>query len=375
MRRVKVLKIFFIVILFISFIIYANFSLIKTFFVATLTFNIPILTIFLLALLVIYKSAIRLTMLAGTFGILAYKKGKALEFYLDGITKVMPATIAHMFNRRAKKGVIYFSEQEAKDVNEWLDNQFFKEKSYTAFFVGSSLTLGLLGTFAGLLIAIDEMGRIILSFGGDNIDLAEIMTGFSRPLGGMAIGFSSSLFGVSSAIILNLMQYILTKSQNSFLEDVQEWMKEKIIDSQAIDIIEDTGEYKTLLKANTNQNIDSNIMSSAGFIDVFVDTISGFTEKIENSNQISQEVFMKIADKLEQNINKSDNESVLLKNLIEVMKESNLNQYSSSKLIEESLQEISMVILSQHKTIKKSLELQEENNKLLTNLINNLENK
>ena len=103
--------------------------------------------------------------------------------------------------------------------------------------------------------------------------------------------------------------------------------------------------------------------------------ISGFTEKIENSNQISQEVFMKIAEKLEQNINKSDNESVLLKNLIEVMKESNLNQYSSSKLIEESLQEISMVILSQHKTIKKSLELQEENNKLLTNLINNLENK
>ena len=170
------------------------------------------------------------------------------------------------------------------------------------------------------------------------------------------------MFGVSSAIILNLMQYILTKSQNSFLEDVQEWMKEKIIDSQAIDIIEDTGDYKTLLKANTNQNIDSNIMSSAGFIDVFVDTISGFTEKIENSNQISQEVFMKIADKLEQNINKSDNESVLLKNLIEVMKESNLNQYSSSKLIEESLQEISMVILSQHKTIKKSLELQEENN-------------
>ena len=215
----------------------------------------------------------------------------------------------------------------------------------------------------------------LLSFGGDNIDLAEIMTGFSGPLGGMAIGFSSSLFGVSSAIILNLMQYILTKSQNSFLEDVQEWMKEKIIDSQAIDIIEDTGEYKTLLKSNTNQNIDSNIMSSAGFIDVFVDTISGFTEKIENSNQISQEVFMKIADKLEQNINKSDNESVLLKNLIEVMKESNLNQYSSSKLIEESLQEISMVILSQHKTIKKSLELQEENNKLLTNLINNLENK
>ncbi len=374
MRRVKVLKIFFVVLLFISFILYANFSLIKTFFVATLTFNIPILTIFLLALLVIYQSAIKLTMLAGTFGILAYKQGAALEFYLQGITKIMPATIAHMFNRRAKKGVIYFSEQEAKDVNEWLDSQFFKEKGYTAFFVGTSLTLGLMGTFAGLLIAIDEMGKIILSFGGDNVDLGEIMTGFSGPLGGMAIGFASSLFGVASAIILNLMQYILTKSQSSFLEDVQDWMKGRIIESQAIDTIEETGDIKGLARISSGGG-DNNMMSSAGFIDIFVDTIGDFTEKMEHSNQISQEMFMKIADKLEQTVNKTDNESILLKNLIEVMKESNVNQYSSSKLIEESLQEISTVILSEHKTIKKSLLLQEENNKLLVQLISKLESK
>ncbi len=374
MRRVKVLKIFFVVLLFISFILYANFSLIKTFFVATLTFNIPILTIFLLALLVIYQSAIKLTMLAGTFGILAYKQGAALEFYLQGITKIMPATIAHMFNRRAKKGVIYFSEQEAKDVNEWLDSQFFKEKGYTAFFVGTSLTLGLMGTFAGLLIAIDEMGKIILSFGGDNVDLGEIMTGFSGPLGGMAIGFASSLFGVASAIILNLMQYILTKSQSSFLEDVQDWMKGRIIESQAIDTIEETGDIKGLTRISSGGG-DNNMMSSAGFIDIFVDTIGDFTEKMEHSNQISQEMFMKIADKLEQTVNKTDNEAILLKNLIEVMKESNVNQYSSSKLIEESLQEISTVILSEHKTIKKSLLLQEENNKLLVQLINKLESK
>ena len=374
MRRVKVLKIFFVVLLFISFILYANFSLIKTFFIATLTFNIPILTIFLLALLVIYQSAIKLTMLAGTFGILAYKHGADLEFYLKGITKIMPATIAHMFNRRAKKGVIYFSEQEAKDVKEWLESQFFKEKGYTAFFVGSSLTLGLMGTFAGLLIAIDEMGRIILSFGGDNVDLGEIMTGFSGPLGGMAIGFASSLFGVASAIILNLMQYILTKSQTSFLEDVQDWMRGRIIESQAIDTIEETGDIKGLARISSGSG-DNNMMSSAGFMDIFVDTIGDFTEKMEHSNQISQEMFMKIADKLEQTANKADNESILLKNLIEVMKESNVNQYSSSKLIEESLQEISTVILSEHKTIKKSLLLQEENNKLLLELINKLESK
>ena len=372
MRRVKILKIFFVVILFVVFILFANFSLIQIFFMATLTFNIPIFTIFLLALMVIYQSAIKLTMFAGTFGILAYKQGKALEFYLEGITSIMPATIAHMFKRRAKKGVIYFSEQEAKEITEWLDNQFFKEKGYTAFFVGTSLTLGLLGTFAGLLVSIDEMGKIILSFGGDNIDMGEIMTGFSGPLGGMAIGFASSLFGVASAIILNLMQYILTRSQASFLEDVQDWMKGRIIESQAIDTMEETGDIKGLTRVGSSGNGD-NMMSSAGFIDIFVDSLGDFTEKMERSNQISQDMFSKIADKLEQTVNKTDSESILLKNLIEVMKESNVNQYSSSKLIEESLQEISTVILSEHKTIKKSLVLQEENNKLLTQLINTLE--
>jgi hypothetical protein len=374
MRRIKILKIFFVVMLFIVFIGFANFSLIKTFFVATLTFNIPIFTIFLLALMVIYQSAVRLTMLAGTFGILAYKQGKALEFYLEGISNIMPATIAHMFKRRAKKGVIYFAEQEAREVNEWLENQFFKEKGYTAFFVGTSLTLGLLGTFAGLLVSIDEMGKIILSFGGDNIDMGEIMTGFSGPLGGMAIGFASSLFGVASAIILNLMQYILTRSQASFLEDVQDWMKGRIIESQAIDTMEETGDIRGLARVSSSGGGGSD-MSSAGFIDIFVDSLGDFTEKMERSNQISQDMFGKIAEKIEQTVNRTDNESILLKNLIEVMKESNVNQYSSSKLIEESLQEISTVILSEHKTIKKSLLVQEENNKLLVELINKLESK
>ena len=369
MRRVKILKVFFIVLLFIAFILYANFTLIKTFFIATLTFNIPIVTVFSLAVLVIYQSAIRLTMLAGTFGIIAYKKGPSLEFYLAGVTNIMPATIAHMFTRRAKKGVIFFSEQEAKDVTEWLENQFFKEKGYTAFFVGTSLTLGLLGTFAGLLVAIDQMGKIILSFGGDNIDMGEVMTAFSGPLGGMAIGFASSLFGVASAIILNLLQYILTKSQAAFLEDVQEWMKGRIVESQAIDTIEDMGPSKSVA-ISSNEG-----MASAGFLDIFVDTIGDFTEKMEHSNNISQDMFKKIADRLDQTVSNTDNESALLRNLIEVMKEYNVNQYSSYKLIEESLQEISTVILSEHKTIKKSLLLQEENNKLLVQLIETLEKK
>jgi hypothetical protein len=379
MRRIKILKIFFVVMLFIVFTVYANFSLIYTFFMSTLTFNIAISTMFLIGLLVVYQSAIRLTMLAGTFGILAFKTGKNLEFYLEGISGLMPATIAHMFHRRAKKGVLFFTQQEAKEVIEWLESQFFQQKGYTAFFVGTSLMLGLFGTFTGLLVAIDEMGGIILSFGGDNIDIGEIMTGFSGPLGGMAIGFASSLFGVASAIILNVLQYILTRNQSAFVDDVQDWMKGKIIESQSgtIDQVESIDDFSNI---KTTQIMDNSSPMSTGFIDIFVDTMGDFTDKMERSNQVSQDMFMKIADKLDHSIHKTDNESILLKNMIEIMKESNVNQYSNAKLIEESLQEISSVILSEHKTIKKSLQIQEDNNKLLLQLLeiltkNNLENK
>lgn len=369
MRRVKTLKLYFVVMLFVIFLIYSAFGKIKMFFLATLDFNIPIMSLFAIGLFVLYQGAIKLTMLAGTFGTLAYKKGKDLEFYLQGISGVMPATIAHMFNRRAKKGVLFFTHQESKEVVEWLESQFHQQKGYSAFFIGTLLTMGLLGTFSGLLVALDEMGSVILSFGGDNIDIADIMTGFSGPLGGMAIGFAASLFGVSSAIILNLMQYILTRNQDAFIDDVEDWMRGKILESQSsdtLDQIEGIGELKAKIHEGGGGGFNS------GFLDVFIDSMSDFTEKIEHSNRISENAITAISNKLEQSFNKTDNESILLKNLIEIMRESNVNQYSSSKLIEESLQEISTVILSEHKTIKKSLALQEENNKLLIELINNL---
>lgn len=373
MRRTKTLKLYFVVILFIVFLIYSAFAKIKMFFLATLDFNIPIMSLFTIGLFVLYQGAIKLTMLSGTFGILAYKKGKDLEYYLQGIGNVLPATIAHMFNRRAKKGVLFFTQHEAHEVIQWLESQFHHQKGYSSFFVGTLLTMGLLGTFSGLLVALDEMGRVILSFGGDNVDIADIMTGFSGPLGGMAIGFAASLFGVSSAITLNLMQYILTRNQDAFVNDVEEWMRGKLLETQTSDTLENVqAELGIQPSVSHHGGGGGGGELSSGFIDVFIESLANFTEKMERTNQLSEESFSRLAQRLEQSMNKSENETALLKNILEIMKEGNINQFSNAKMMEETLQEISTVILSQHKTIKKSLELQEENNKIMLELANKL---
>ncbi|PLY07437.1 MAG: hypothetical protein C0625_04475 [Arcobacter sp.] len=374
MRRIKILKIYFIFILFLVFLIFSNIDLITSFFMATLTFNIAILTMFAIGLLILYQSAIKLTMLSGTFGILAYKKGQALEFYLQGITGIFPATIAHMFNKRAKKGVLYFTQNEAKDVTAWLSEQFFNQKGYTSFFVGTSLMLGLFGTFTGLLVAIDEMGAIILSFGGDDIDIGEVMTSFSGPLGGMSIGFASSLFGVASAVILNVMQYILTRNQAAFMNDIEDWMKGKIIDSQTSDVFDEVHDSQIgITQSSSSSSAGTNMQG--GFLDVFVDTMGDFTDKLEKSNKSSEDIYNLITENLTNTNRSTEKESVLLESVVNNLRELNVNQFSNASMMEESLQEISNVILAEHRTVKKSLLLQEENNKLLIELVSSLNNR
>ncbi len=268
MKRLKIMKAYAVLWLFIYFLVYTNAEAMSTFFFATLTFNLAVLTILIIGIIVIMRSSISLVMLAGTFGILAYKKDN-LSFYLQGIEKIMPANIAHMFNSRAEKGVLLFTSEESRSVVEWIDEKFSHQNRYINYFIGTSLMIGLLGTFTGLLVSIDQMGKIILSLSGD-IDLGAVIASFSGPLGGMAIGFGSSLFGVVSAIILGLMGYILNKNQESLVEGVEDWLKGRIIDS---------GGATTGAPAVTGNGEDLPQHRNS-FMDVFIDNISSLTKEM-----------------------------------------------------------------------------------------------
>jgi len=367
MRRLKLLKIYSIFILFIIFLTLSNFTIISSYFMATITFNSAIATVFGIGVIVVMQSAIRLTMLAGTFGVLSYKKGAELEFYLQGIGKLMPATIANMFEKRAKKGVLYFTNDEAKDVAEWLSEQFFNTKGYVGFFVATSLMIGLFGTFAGLLKAIDDMGAIILTLGGD-INIAEVMSQFAGPLGGMAIGFSSSLFGVAAAIILNFLQYILSRQQAAFIDDVQDWLKGKLIESQSADVI---GKIN-----NSNEGIKSGGVDTSGagmgttaFLDIFVDKISELSASIHKANQSSELIFKQVAFGLEESNQSIKKQAALFEDISKKLQELNTSQFSGTESMIGSIDKVADAILSEHATLKKLLVAGEETHKSIQGLL------
>ena len=333
--------------LFIYFLVYTNLDAMATFFFATLTFNLAVLTILVIGIIVIMRSSITLVMLAGTFGILAYKK-ENLSFYLQGIEKIMPANIAHMFNSRAEKGVLLFTSEESRSVIEWIDEKFSNQNRYINYFIGTSLMIGLLGTFTGLLVSIDQMGKIILSLTGD-IDLGAVIGSFSGPLSGMAIGFGSSLFGVVSAIILGLMGYILNKNQESLIEGVEDWLKGRIIDSGGV-------APATVMTGNGEALPEQR----SSFLDVFIDNISALTKEMAKISVTNERLHTITIASVQQ----TRDEHEVNYELFEAMSKSLISIDSNSKehalRIQERLSGIESVILTSQassiEVLKESIE-------------------
>jgi hypothetical protein len=225
------------------------------------------------------------------------------------------------------------------------------------------------------------MGVIILSLAGD-INLAAVMSGFAGPLSGMAIGFGSSLFGVATAIILSIKMYILTRNQETFIEDIEDWMKGKIIDTQSSDVIEQFQQAVSGGQFNVAKNIASatqggggtaDLMSSSRFVDVLSEAMGGIKEEIKKSAQSNEVVYKMLSENLNATTKASGNEIAILESLVNAVKELNINQYSNSNMLDESIQGLSNIATNEHKTMKQLLDLQKQNQEMMQQFMINFD--
>lgn len=332
MRRLKLLKVYFVFWLFLSFIVYSNFEAAKTYFLATIQFNVVILALLSVGVIIVMRGALKLIMLMGTFATLAYKKGDSLKKYLVGIEKILPYSVATMLRNRANKGEMFISSQERTDILDIIEVNFANTKLYVTFFSSTALMIGLLGTFAGLLLAIDQMGGIVMSLSGD-INIAEVISSFAGPLGGMAVGFGSSLFGVITAIILGFQGYILERNQATFLEDVGDWLKAIVVDIGSSGI------------TSTGSSVSEN-----GFVDIFVEHLGTMSKGFENFEKSNIELSEVISNSLAQTSQANEDETTILESVSNSLKELNMNNYNTSSMMENKLSEmIDLLIVNNEK--------------------------
>ena len=93
---------------------------------------------------------------------------------------------------------------------------------------GLLIFLGLLGTFWGLLRTVGAVSFVIhnMTLGtGDIAQLfAQLKAGLAKPLEGMGIAFSASMFGLSSALVLGFLDLTAGQAQNRFFNELEEWL-------------------------------------------------------------------------------------------------------------------------------------------------------
>jgi hypothetical protein len=106
------------------------------------------------------------------------------------------------------------------NVADSIYNRLEEHRETNRYVVNTLVFLGLLGTFWGLLEIITGITAAI-----NKIDeTAQITTQLSQPLDGMAIAFSSSLFGLASSIILGFIAMQNRHLGHKFMEVLEAWV-------------------------------------------------------------------------------------------------------------------------------------------------------
>jgi len=101
-------------------------------------------------------------------------------------------------------------------------------RDISRYMINVLVFLGLLGTFWGLLETVDSVGAAIstLNVGAGDFSKVfdELKLGLEKPLAGMGVAFSSSLFGLSGSLVLGFLDMQAGQAQNRFYSDLEEWL-------------------------------------------------------------------------------------------------------------------------------------------------------
>ena len=103
-----------------------------------------------------------------------------------------------------------------------------ESRELSRYTTGVMIFLGLLGTFWGLLKTVHAVAHVIqtMDVSGGNVDamFTQLKAGLAGPLAGMGTAFSSSMFGLSGALILGFLDLTAGQAMNRFYNELEEWL-------------------------------------------------------------------------------------------------------------------------------------------------------
>lgn len=98
-------------------------------------------------------------------------------------------------------------------------------REISRYLTGLLVFLGLLGTFWGLLETVASIGDVIKSMSGGSdaaVLFEDLKNGLAKPISGMSISFTSSLFGLAGSLILGFLDLQAGQAQNRFYNELED---------------------------------------------------------------------------------------------------------------------------------------------------------
>ena len=135
------------------------------------------------------------------------------------------ASMAKMLEKRSKG--YRMSAMTMRSVLDGIRMRLDESRDVSRYITGLLVFLGLLGTFWGLLDTISGVSSVISELsGGAQDDVAasfkHLMQSIQTPLSGMGTAFSSSLFGLSGAVIIGFLDLQAGHAQNRFFNELED---------------------------------------------------------------------------------------------------------------------------------------------------------
>lgn len=127
-----------------------------------------------------------------------------------------------------KQDSLHLSNHTVQMLLHDVDQRINDRKSTIMYFSGLMVFLGLLGAFMGLMKTVGSVGDLIggmdVTGGGGSDGFGKLIEGMKGPLNGMSVGFSSSLFGLMTSMVLGALERFMTSAMKSLRNEFEHWL-------------------------------------------------------------------------------------------------------------------------------------------------------
>lgn len=136
-----------------------------------------------------------------------------------------PVLLAPMARLMGQDGYRTISTVTLRAILDSIGTRLDESREIARYLTGLLVFLGLLGTFWGLLETVGSIGGVIRSMqtGSDAaVMFDDLKNGLAAPISGMAIAFTSSLFGLAGSLILGFLDLQAGQAQNRFYTELED---------------------------------------------------------------------------------------------------------------------------------------------------------